>query len=222
MNTRLASAALAALLAPLAYGSCPMHPDAPPELSANHDCCRIAQEKWESAAAALRPSPESLYQVESIWTNQSGASAPLGRLAGKPQLVAMAYTHCEYACPRLLADLQSIEKALEDRGKLPEIGFALVSIDPDRDTPERLHAYAQERALDLARWTLLQGSKGDTLELANLLGVRYAATPTGDYTHSNIITLLDAQGEVVFQLNGLGADNAPMLAQIEALLATAP
>lgn len=194
--------------------SCPMHPDAPPELQANHACCRIAQEKWEAELAKIAPTDLSLYQVPSEWQTQDAKSIALADLAGKPQFVALAYTHCQYACPRLLADLKSIEAQLP---KDSDANFVIVSIDPERDTPERLAAYAAEEELDTERWTLLHGAPGDVLELANLLGVRYAKTPTGDYTHSNIITLLNAQGEIVHQQNGLGADDKPTLEKLAKL-----
>lgn len=191
-----------------------MHPNAPPELSANHDCCRIAQDDWEATLLAMKPSDSSLYQIESQWTTQSNQSVPFPHLAGRPQLIALAYTNCQYACPRILADLKEIEAKIP-KGK--NIGFTIVSIDPSRDTPERLEQYASKHGLDLERWTLLNGANGDVLELANLLGVRYVKTATGDYSHSNIITLLNAKGEVVHQQNGLGVDNAPILSRIAEL-----
>lgn len=216
MTRRLALATLLLPFCPLGLqAACPMHPDAPPELSKNHECCRIAQEKWEAAVEAMQPSKHSLYQLSSTWKNQDGQELALSGLAGRPQLVAMAYTHCQYACPRILADLKAIEAQLPDATR---VGFTIVSIDPSRDTPERLREYASEQGLDLSRWTLLHGDNGDVLELANLLGVRYAKTSTGDFSHSNIITLLTPGGEIALQQDGLGADNAPTLAKIKDLL----
>ena len=210
-------AAFAALALPAALlASCPMHPHAPPALSANHDCCRIAQADWEKTLATAQPSANSLYQVESRWNRQDASEIPLSSLAGRPQVLALAYTNCQYACPRLLADLKAIEALLPPDAP---VGFLIVTIDTERDTPARLRAYAAEQSLDPARWTLLQGSPGDTLELANLLGVRYDKMPNDlDYTHSNLITVLDARGEVVHQQIGLGADNAPTLAALQRLL----
>ncbi|MDQ8182287.1 SCO family protein [Pelagicoccus sp. SDUM812005] len=206
---------LVALTAPFELNaSCPMHPQAPPELQADHSCCRIAQEKWEAALAKIAPSDLSLYQVTSEWQTQTGNKIVLADLAGQPQFVALAYTNCQYACPRLIADLKAIESSLPADS---EAKILIVSIDPERDTPERLAAYASEQELDTSRWTLLNGAPGDVLELANLLGVRYAKTPTGDYTHSNIITLLNAKGEIVHQQNGLGADNKPTLEKLAKL-----
>ena len=215
MKHKIATACLAALISTALPAACPMHPDAPPELSANHDCCRIAQEKWEATLAARAPSAHSLYQVESAWQNQDGDTAPLSQLAGRHQLVAMAYTTCEYACPRLLADLKAIETQLADL-RPAELGITLITFDPARDTAARFREYAQTNGLDLRRWTLLRADPGDTLELANLLGVRYKPMPNGEITHSNIITLLSPRGEIVAQIDGLGADAEPLLEKLGA------
>lgn len=190
--------------------ACSMHPDAPPELSKNHDCCRIAQEKWEAALARIAPSDESLFQTESLWENEDAESDTLAQLAGRPQIVAMAYTSCEYACPRLLADLKAIETRLSSLSP-DELGIVIVTLDPERDTPERFRAYAKTHGLDPKRWTLLRGNSADTLELANLLGVQYQKLPNGEFTHSNVLTLLNAKGEIVQQVSGLGADASPLL-----------
>lgn len=52
-------------------------------------------------------------------------------------------------------------------------------------------------------------------ELAALLGVNYAEDSRGQFAHSNIITLLNAEGEIAFQLTGLKQDSAPLIAAIE-------
>lgn len=217
MKTRFfLSLLLVSSIAVTLHAACPMHPDAPPELTANHDCCRIAQADWDAAVVALQPSEHSLYQIESTWQNQDGETAPLSQLAGRPQIVAMAYTTCQFACPRLLADLKAIEAQFAaGPGERP--GITLITFDPERDTPEQLRRYAAEQKLDLDHWTLLRGDPGDILELANLLGVRYQQLPNGEFSHSNIITLLDPGGEVKAQINGLGAAPTPIFAALEQL-----
>jgi protein SCO1/2 len=75
-----------------------------------------------------------------------------------------------------------------------------------------------EHSLDANRWTFLRGSPGDIMELGNLLGVKYKKLPDGEFSHSNIITLLNERGEVVDQLIGLGADLDPIIAKARGLL----
>jgi nitrite reductase (NO-forming) len=57
-----------------------------------------------------------------------------------------------------------------------------------------------------AGWVLLHGDAGDVRELAMLLGVRYKEDARGQFAHSNLITVLNAGGEIAFQREGLNAD----------------
>ena len=162
-------------------------------------------------------SSKSLFHLESQWQNRKGITAPLAQLHGKTQIVAMMYTKCKYACPRIIADLKMIESSLNAE-ELQQVSICLITIDPERDTVEHFNQYAAKQNLDPQRWSFLRGSQGDTLELANLLGVKYKELPDGDFSHSNIITLLNAKGEIVYQLNGLGADPTHFILQTKSLL----
>ena len=42
--------------------------------------------------------------------------------------------------------------------------------------------------------------------VAAALGVMYKLTPSGGFSHSNVITILDADGEIIHQQSGLGTD----------------
>ena len=121
------------------------------------------------------------------------------------QVVALFFTSCTYACPIILHDLRRIEAALPEAVRT-NTGFTLITIDPERDTPPALHAYRQAHRLPLDRWTLLCGGADDTLELAALLGVKFKREASGQFAHSNLITLLSAEGEILHQLIGLNQD----------------
>lgn len=149
------------------------------------------------------PTEESIYNVSSNWKNRFGYQVKLDSLRGKVQVVAMVYTHCEHACPRILADMKRIRDGLSE-DVLRSTNFVIVSIDPERDTPERLYNFAEENDLSEQQWTLLNGGQGDILELAALLGVKYKRISESDFTHSNMITVLNKQGEIVHQRKKLG------------------
>jgi protein SCO1 len=69
-------------------------------------------------------------------------------------------------------------------------------------------------AMDPARWTLLRGDPEATLELAVLLGVRYRRDPQGGFAHSNLMTVLNKQGEIVHRHVGLQQSVADTIAVI--------
>lgn len=172
---------------------------------ASADCC--AEDVGSSSF-----SDTSLYNLDSSWRDHEGREHRLSDIRGKVQVVAMIFTHCEYACPRILADLKAIESRLAPGA---QVGFLLASFDTERDRPEALAAYAQEHDLSPDTWTLLHGEAGPVRELAAALGVRYSMTPGGGFAHSNVVTVLDADGEIVHRHEGLGADPTPIVTAIQ-------
>lgn len=166
---------------------------------------------------AAPTSAGSLYVLDQNWTDQSGEEVRLTDLAGRPRVVAMAYTSCGYACPRIIAEMKRIEAALADADPERSPGFVLFSIDPARDTPARLADFAQQAGLDPARWTLLTASDDEVLELSVLLGVKYRATGSGDFAHSNLVTVLDEEGVVRGRIEGFDTDVRPVVETLRAL-----
>lgn len=65
--------------------------------------------------------------------------------------------------------------------------------------PQRLTDFAEENNLAEDKWTLLNGDQGDVLEIAALLGVKYKRISDTDFTHSNMISVLNKEGEIVHQ-----------------------
>ena len=180
------------------------HAGIPGEEHAGHAARRL------DGLGADEPSGFSIYHSQSVWTDQHGQERRLESLRGRPQVVAMLYTSCPLACPRIMLDMKRIEGDLPP-GQRDDVGFLIVSIDPERDTPEQLASFASGSRLDPDRWTLLTGDEGDILELAALLGVQYRQTGPGEWVHSNLITVLDADGRVVHRQLGLGTDPASTL-----------
>ncbi|MBX0332117.1 SCO family protein [Pontibacter sp. HSC-14F20] len=159
----------------------------------------------------------SLYQLESDWHNERGEELKLREFQGKVRLVAMIYTHCGYACPRIVADLKRIEMGLEQY-KQDDIGIVLVTMDPARDTPERLFEFAKSNNLDPQRWTLLTSEQDNIRELAALLNMKYKVELDGEISHSNIISVLNVNGEIIHQAEGLGVEPDETVNAIKSLL----
>lgn len=161
-----------------------------------------------SEIAAAPFSRESIYQLDARFVDDSRRQFALGSLRGRPVVIDMFYTSCGYACPITVTEMLSIQGRLPaaQRGK---VAFVLVSFDDVRDTPEALAKYRAERRLD-KQWVLLHGSGDSVRELAALLGVKYKKEADGSYAHSSILTILNADGEIVHQRIGLqgGLDEA--------------
>ena len=144
----------------------------------------------------------SVYQLETKWTSDVGREIQLRVLRGKPQVVVMFFAKCEFACPILLHDLKQIEAALPETLR-DEVGFVLITFDTQRDTVEALHKYREAQELSPKRWTLLRGQPEDVREFAALLGINYKQDTRGQFAHSNLITILNRDGEIAHQVKGL-------------------
>ena len=179
-------------------------------LSSNKPACC---QKELSATSPL--SDRSLYQLDSSWTNDTSAALQLESLGGRPQVITMFFAKCEYACPLLVHDMKRLEAALPENMR-SNVGFVLVSFDSERDTPAALAEYRRNHNV-AAHWTLLRGAPDDVLELGALLGVKFKKDLRGQFAHSNVITVLDAKGEIVFQQIGLNRDPAPTTAALRKL-----
>jgi protein SCO1/2 len=170
-----------------------------------------------AAPAQGRIPTDSIYQLAATWTDQDARGVPLAALKGRPQVVAMMYTTCQYVCPLIVDEMKRVERDLPAEVRA-EVGFALFSFDPERDSVPVLKAYAAKRGLDERRWRLYTGAPEDVLELAAVLGVRFRKEPDGEFSHSILITVLDREGVVRYQMVGLNQDRKPL---VSAVLASA-
>lgn len=158
-------------------------------------------------------SDESIFNLTSKWNTQNGTEIQLEELKGKTLVMVMIYTTCKAACPRLTADMRNIDAKIPAELK-EDVEFVLVSIDPKNDTPETLKEFAKENFLTDKNWTLLQGTESGVREFANVLAVKYKQISPLDFSHSNIISVFNPNGELVHQQEGLGVDNKETITKI--------
>jgi protein SCO1 len=173
-------------------------------------CARTAP---APVAAAEARDGYSIYELGSRWTRQDGTILTLDSLRGRPRVLALVYTHCAASCPIAIAEMKRIESRTDAR-----VGLVLVSLDPARDPPRVLAEFARAAGLDASRWTLLAGTDADVRDLAALLDVRYRRQSASELAHSNVLTLLDADGRVVERQEGIGNEGYDMITSALALL----
>ncbi len=156
-----------------------------------------------SAAAEPKPLPgNSVYQYQATLLDQAGKAVAWRSLRGKPRLVAMFYSNCPYMCPLIIETGKGIDHALTPAERA-RIGVSMVSLDPKRDTPAALKALAAKRKVD-PRWQLLQPRPQDLRAIAGLLQVRYRALADGEFNHTSVWILLDAEGREVARTEVMG------------------
>jgi protein SCO1/2 len=164
---------------------------------------------------------DSVYQLDLALTDQEARTGKLADLRGRPVLIAMFYTSCKYVCPLIIESLRRVDQALP-AGERARLRVVLVSFDPEHDTPRVLRATADERKVDTARWTLARTDADGVQKLAAVLGVQYRAIQNGDFNHSTVISLLDADGRIVAHSGRTDALDADLVAAARRELAAAP
>lgn len=146
---------------------------------------------------------DSIFHLTSQWQDQRNQSYPLNTLRGKTLVVVMIYTSCKTACPILVADMKRIERQIRP-AYFDKVSLVLVSIDPETDTPERLAEFAKTGGMDAPRWVFLRSNEAATQEFANVLSMKYKKISPVDFSHSNIISVFNPDGELILQEEGTG------------------
>jgi protein SCO1/2 len=109
-------------------------------------------------------------------------------LKGKIVAIDLIYTNCQFSCPLETARMVQVQKLLGDRmGK--DIFFYSISIDPKRDTPAQLKAYAKKYRTGPG-WLFLTGKKADIDLISKKLGL-YAASDINQDGHATSLMLGD-------------------------------
>ncbi len=166
---------------------------------ASEDCCKLIK------SADVNYSDMSIYQSNGTWTDQNNKKVEIGKYKGKNVVIAMFFASCRSACPVIVENMKKIESMIQEK-KRNEYRFVLISIDPINDTPGVLFNYAKQHQLKNPEWTLLNGNNSDIMELAMMLGFKYTKNSSKGFTHNNLISFLNQDGEIVYQNTGLLLD----------------
>ncbi len=162
----------------------------------------------------LFPQPREL--PEFALQQSDGTQLLPGELHGHWTLVFIGFTFCPDVCPTTLARLAVAQRqweALPDSTR-PRVLF--VSVDPERDSPDRIGEYAHAFHRD----TLAATADIPTLEaFTRSLSMVFAKVPLGDgpnqYTldHSSAIALLDPQGRMAGVIPGSAVERPDAIAE---------
>jgi protein SCO1/2 len=138
-------------------------------------------------------------------TGTDGKAYNLDALKGKVTIVLFGFTQCPDVCPTSLAELTQVMKLLGNEAKRVQV--VMITVDPERDTPEVLRAYVS--GFD-PQFLGLTGTLEQVKRAAASFKVYFAknAGVQGNYSldHSASFYLMDAQGESrVLLNNSLGA-----------------
>ena len=164
------------------------------------------KENTEQTSQNKENADSSIFLLDSKWQNQDAEELQLKDLKGKNLVMVMIFTSCRTACPILVADMKKVHDKIE-KNKLKDTSLVLISIDPTNDTPEVLKKFAAERNMDSEPWIFLRSDEESTREFANVLAVKYKKISPIEFSHSNIISVFNRNGELVSQEEGSGINS---------------
>ncbi len=147
-------------------------------------------------------------------TATDGSPLSLSDLSGKWTALYFGYSFCPDVCPTTLSDLTAATDALGKKAE--ELNVVFVSLDPARDTPERMGQYL---AYFNPAFIGLTGDPKAINAVATQFGVFYEvheAEGASGYLvdHTSTVIVLDPEGRIriVFPYGTSGADMAADLA----------
>jgi len=129
--------------------------------------------------------------------DQAGKTVRSGDLKGKALLVSFIFTTCSGSCPATTHRMGKLQEALNER-HLIERGVHLVSItlDPDRDTPEKLAGYMRLYDVDGASWSFLTGAPAVVRKTIAGWGMWARPAANGQLDHPSRVFLVDKHGRI--------------------------
>ena len=130
--------------------------------------------------------------------DQQGRAVSLADFRGRNVLVTFAFGHCTTMCPAIVSGLRAARVAA-NRADLP---LVVITLDPWRDTPDRLGMMAHHWNL-AADDRVLSGSVPDVEHVLDTLGIgRKRDETTGDVVHGSTTMLVSDGGRIAWRLDG--------------------
>jgi protein SCO1/2 len=167
-------------------------------------------------------------------TDQLERPVRSGDLAGRVVIASFIYTNCRDICPLLSVRMQQLQERLRREGLFgTRVQLLSFTVDPARDTPAVLRAYAERHQADPDAWRFLSGPTDTIVPLVVdgfRLGVE-ALPPEGDHaadgggsvaaydvTHSGRFVLIDRAGHIRAYYDGTEVDLERIVRDARALL----
>jgi cytochrome oxidase Cu insertion factor (SCO1/SenC/PrrC family) len=127
------------------------------------------------------------------------------QLSGKIWIADFIFTSCAGPCPIISTRMSELQKPLEKS----DVHLVSVSVDPEKDTPEVLRAYADKLRKQPDRWDFLTGPRAAIYSLSKdgfKLGISDGSEEEGVPIHSTRFVLVDRRGIIRGYYDALAPD----------------
>lgn len=138
------------------------------------------------------------------YKDQEGRPFGLADLKGKVWLAAFIFTSCNTVCPVITAHMAEIQDRLKQKGM--NVPFVSFTVDPMRDTPEKLKAFGQKHNVDFSSWHFLTGYTFEEIKKLSMKSFKSAiakpAKGSDQFTHGTNIYLIKSD-KIIKYYNGV-------------------
>lgn len=129
--------------------------------------------------------------------NQNNEPVILDSLIGKPLVMSFIFTRCPMAemCPLIMQKIVKVQKGLNIEYK-DKVFFAIMTFDPEYDTPEVLKEYGKNNGVDFDNLIYLTGDKKDIENAITHFRVYFKEEAPGQISHTMETMVMDEKGVI--------------------------
>jgi protein SCO1/2 len=173
-------------------------------------------------------------ETDTVWhrvgdfslVNQEGKPVSWDSLKGKIIIADFFFTHCPTICPGLTRNMKRLSESINNGKRVGDktnklVHFLSFSIDPERDTIQRLKYWADKYQVNPEQWWLLTGNKKEIYDLAineMKIGVTDGQGVDSDFIHTDHFVLIDSNHYVRGYYHGLDSASLAKLSEDLVLL----
>ncbi|QKY68898.1 SCO family protein [Lentibacillus sp. CBA3610] len=151
------------------------------------------------------------YEVQDFeFTNQDGEEVSKSDLDGKFWVADFIFTNCTTVCPPMTANMSTLQDQLKEAGLEDEVQLVSFSVDPERDKPETLKAYAEARGGTFENWDLLTGYDFETIKEFSIKSFKSAVEELPDsdqIMHGTSFFIVTPEGNAIKNYDGRDGSN---------------
>tara|TARA_B110000483_G_scaffold61598_1_gene76636 strand:+ start:1271 stop:2467 length:1197 start_codon:yes stop_codon:yes gene_type:complete len=160
---------------------------------------------------------DTIYHQIPEWSfeNQNSKTITSEKLNGKVKLVDFFFTSCPTICPQMTINMRKIQSAIR-KNCLSDIELLSFTVDPLKDTSEKLLEYANSYNIDSTNWNILTGDQSNIYDLGVngfLVPNQEDALAPGGFLHSEKLILIDQFNRIRGYYDGTDSLNISIIVQ---------
>jgi protoheme IX farnesyltransferase len=137
--------------------------------------------------------PKLFHVPNATLVSESNKPTRLDTMKGNVTVYDFIFTNCAGTCPMMTATMRRITSKID---KSAPVRFVSISVDPQRDTPEKLRSYASKVRND-PRWVFLTGDQKTITDLSiNGFKLAAAGSTSEAVLHSSKFAIADKNGVI--------------------------